>query len=183
MSAVSVLVTRASPWVVLACGVGALAARPSASHGALAVTLAVGLTSVWGGLSRGQADADRSLGRLLVIVLVGCGAFTLARWLRPGAPPIPLTLFSLVATIASAAAEELFFRNFVYTWLARWGSVVAIGGAALLFAIVHVPAYGIVALPIDLAAGAIFGWQRWASGGCTAPVVTHVVANILQFLP
>jgi hypothetical protein len=36
------------------------------------------------------------------------------------------------------------------------------------------------ALPIDLAAGAVLGWQRWATGSWAVPAVTHVVANLLM---
>jgi hypothetical protein len=57
--------------------------------------------------------------------------------------------------------------------------VVAVAGSALCFALVHIHAYGGWVVPIDLAAGALLGWQRWVSGGWAAPGVTHVVANLL----
>jgi hypothetical protein len=34
-------------------------------------------------------------------------------------------------------------------------------------------------LPIDLAAGLVLSWQRWASGSWRVPAVTHVLANVL----
>jgi hypothetical protein len=37
-------------------------------------------------------------------------------------------------------------------------------------------------LPLDLAAGLIFGWQRRATGSWTAPAATHVIANLLASL-
>ncbi len=173
---------RSVTWVAIICGIGALAARPTASLGALGIALTVGLSGALVVAPPDKRSDGSPLGRFLAIVTGGCATFALARWLRPGAVPVPFTPFALAATVAAAVAEELFFRNLVYVSLARWGSVVAIGGAALLFALVHVPAYGITVLPLDLAAGALLGWQRWASGGWGAPAMTHAVANILQFL-
>jgi membrane protease YdiL (CAAX protease family) len=48
------------------------------------------------------------------------------------------------------------------------------------FALVHLPGYGVSAFPINLAAGLLLGWQRWASGGWSAPALTHIAANLLQ---
>lgn len=92
-------------------------------------------------------------------------------------PAIPLTVG---ATIVAAVAEELFFRRLIYGWLAPTAEALAIAGAAALFAVVHIPAYGMRALPVDLAAGVLFGWQRWATGGWIAPALTHAAANVLQ---
>ena len=59
------------------------------------------------------------------------------------------------------------------------GPVLAIAGSALLFALVHITVYGAWVLPIDLAAGVVLGWQRWATGSWRAPAITHVIANVL----
>ncbi len=172
--------TSVTPPIAIACGVAALAARPTASLSALLVTVAVGVMgAVVVGPARGVRLAER---RTTVAALtVGAGAFLLARAMHP-LPWTPFTLFSLTASVAAAVAEELFFRKLVYGWLARWGVPLAIGGAAAAFAAVHVPAYGVAALPVDLAAGVLLGWQRWATGGWTIPALTHSAANLLQFL-
>jgi len=52
-------------------------------------------------------------------------------------------------------------------------------GSATLFALVHLPAYGTAALPVDLGAGLLLSWQRFASGRWTVPAATHAVANLL----
>jgi membrane protease YdiL (CAAX protease family) len=57
--------------------------------------------------------------------------------------------------------------------------VVAVLGSAVVFALVHLPAYGTAALPVDLGAGLLLSWQRSASGRWTVPAVTHAVANLL----
>jgi membrane protease YdiL (CAAX protease family) len=82
----------------------------------------------------------------------------------------------------AAVAEEALFRRLAYGGLERFGAAVAIAGSALLFGLVHVPAYGLAALPVDVGAGLLFGWQRWASGTWTAPAATHAFANALVVL-
>jgi len=47
------------------------------------------------------------------------------------------------------------------------------------FAAIHVPVYGFAVLPIDTAAGLLLGWQRWTTGGWSAPGVTHMAANLI----
>jgi hypothetical protein len=44
---------------------------------------------------------------------------------------------------------------------------------------VHVTVYGAWVLPIDVAAGLLFGWQRWATNSWSVPAATHVLANVL----
>jgi hypothetical protein len=114
-------------------------------------------------------------------VVLGVVPFAVfAAWIRP----LPARGGWVVVATASVAAvaEELFFRRLVYGWLVRWGAVVAVAGAAVGFAAVHVPAYGPGILPVDLAAGLVFGWQRWSSGTWTAPAATHVLANLLALV-
>ncbi len=169
-----------TPPIAIACGVAALAARPAASFGALLITVAVGVMgAVVEGPACGIRPAER--GTTLAALTMGAGAFLLARELNP-LPWAPFTLVSLAAGVTAAVAEELFFRKLVYGWLTRWGVPLAIGGAAVAFAAVHVPVYGVAALPVDLAAGVLLGWQRWATGGWTVPALTHSAANMLQFL-
>ena len=64
--------------------------------------------------------------------------------------------------------------------LEEGGAVFAVAGSTVLFAAVHVSIYGLWALPIDVAAGLVFGWQRWATGSWSVPAATHVVANLLM---
>jgi membrane protease YdiL (CAAX protease family) len=82
--------------------------------------------------------------------------------------------------LLAAVAEEALFRRLLYLrLLARYGTVVTVLGSAILFALVHLPAYGTAALPVDLGAGLLLSWQRFASGRWTVPAVTHAVANLL----
>jgi membrane protease YdiL (CAAX protease family) len=81
--------------------------------------------------------------------------------------------------VLAAAAEEGLFRRVLYDRLLRFGVVVALIGSAGVFAVVHLPAYGVAAMPVDLGAALLLSWQRYASGRWTVPAVTHVVANLL----
>ena len=112
---------------------------------------------------------------------LGVLGFALVRDLAV-ALPIFATPVAAAASLAGAIAEELFFRRFLFGALARWGAPVAVVGAAVAFAAVHVPVYGFAVVPIDLAAGLVLGWQRWVTGSWTAPAATHVVANVLSMM-
>jgi membrane protease YdiL (CAAX protease family) len=81
--------------------------------------------------------------------------------------------------LLAAVAEEALFRRVLYARLLRFGVVVAVGSGAALFALVHLPAYGLAAMPVDFGAALLLGWQRYASGRWTVPAVTHAVANLL----
>lgn len=173
---------RAGSWgmpLAVALGCAALAARGSPGLGALAATVAVGVTGALVPVPDGATGRLRD-SRWLGALALGVAAFAIGRLIRPTVAASPVTAFAVTANLLAAVSEELFFRRLMYAWLARWGPALAVGGTAVAFAVVHLPAYGILALPIDVAAGALFGWQRWASGGWSASAVTHAVANLLQ---
>lgn len=164
--------------LAVASGVLALALR-APSPEAVFVTAGVGAV---GRITPAPVTGERH-GRLswlwaLVLGVVPFAVF--AAWFRP----LPARGGWVVVVTASVAAvaEEIFFRRLVYGWLARWGPLLAVAGSAVLFAAVHVPVYGPGVLPIDLAAGLVFGWQRWATGTWTAPAATHVLANLLALV-
>ena len=116
------------------------------------------------------------------VLVVGVAAFGVGRLLSSGAArPAPMGLALVLNTLA-AISEEAFFRRLVYGTLLRGGAAVAVVGSAVTFAAVHVTVYGAWVLPLDLSAGLVFGWQRWASGSWRVPAFTHVVANLLVVL-
>jgi membrane protease YdiL (CAAX protease family) len=144
---------------------------------ATAVITAVGVAAAVIPLNQ-LATAQTAPRRWMLSVLLGVVAFATVRSLF-STPLLPFGAAAAVGGSVAAIAEEAFFRRFLYGWLARWGTAIAVVGSALAFAAVHAPLYGAAALPIDLGAGLLFGWQRWATGGWTAPAATHVVANLL----
>jgi membrane protease YdiL (CAAX protease family) len=113
-----------------------------------------------------------------LVIAIGVAAVASTLLLGPGIP-LPQTSMAIFLNAGAAVAEELFFRRFLYGSLERLGPVVAIAVSASLFALVHVPLYGVSVVWVDLGAGLLFSWQRWASGSWRAPAATHVVANIL----
>ncbi|TMJ03888.1 MAG: CPBP family intramembrane metalloprotease [Bacillati bacterium ANGP1] len=165
--------------VVLAVGWLALFVRPVATAAGWGVIVAVGALGI---LAPARQDRPRA-GRVWWIgaVAVGVAAFTAARMLAMHAP-VPGTLLAFAATSIAAVSEEAFFRRVVYGWLARWGDGVAVAGAATAFAAVHLRGYGLWSLPVNLAAGLLFGWQRWATGRWSSAAATHAIANLLQTL-
>ena len=90
----------------------------------------------------------------------------------------PYAAWALPLTLLAAVTEEALFRRAAYGALRRHGVIVAVGVTALAFALVHVPLYGVAALPVDLGAGLLLSWQRWASGTWTVPAATHAAANL-----
>jgi membrane protease YdiL (CAAX protease family) len=117
--------------------------------------------------------------RALPVLGLGLAAFVVGRVVGGGHAPQPLDFQVVALGTLAAIAEEAFFRRLVYDALLPGGPALAIVGSALLFALVHVTVYGAWVFPIDLAAGLVLSWQRWASGTWKVPAVTHAVANLL----
>jgi membrane protease YdiL (CAAX protease family) len=167
-----------APLVVIATGLGlvALAARPATPAGVALASALAGAAALLAPLPA-RRDA-RPPGTWAAAGGVGLAAVAIAR-LAAGPAPGSYTAAAVAAAVVAAVAEEAFFRRLVHGWLEPLGPLAAIGLGAAAFAAVHVPAWGPSALPVDLAAGVLFGWQRWASGTWTAPAATHVAANLL----
>jgi len=118
--------------------------------------------------------------RPVVTLAVGLAAIAIAA--AAGRPPAraPFVSWALPLAMLAAVAEEALFRRAAYGALERCGALVAVGATALAFALVHVPLYGVAAFPVDLGAGLLLSWQRWASGTWTVPAATHAAANLLM---
>ena len=172
--------------LAVAAGCGLLTARPllvgaAGRPGPVLVTLFTGLLAVsvaWPGRRTATPAA-----RTVPVLLVGVGAFAVGRVLSGGSPAVPAaTGFVVGMNTLAAVAEEAFFRRLVYGALLAGGPGVALVGSSVLFAAVHVTVYGAWVLPLDLAAGLLFGWQRQVTGSWAVPAVTHAVANLLVVL-
>ncbi|CAN5893680.1 hypothetical protein BH23ACT12_BH23ACT12_21250 [soil metagenome] len=166
--------------MAVAGGTLALAAR-APSPFAVAVTAAVGAV---GGLVAVRSSEALSAARTRWLLAVAAGTlpFLFASTFIMRNPLPRAATVAIVSSVIAAIAEEIFFRRLVYGWLERWGAALAIAGSAALFALIHVPVYGVGVLPLDFAAGLIFGWQRRVTGGWTAPAATHVAANLMASL-
>jgi membrane protease YdiL (CAAX protease family) len=113
---------------------------------------------------------------------VGAAALGLAVWASGRPLPARYDHWMLPLVILGAVAEEALFRRVGFAALEPAGAVIAIGVTSFLFAAIHLPLYGVAAFPVDLGAGLLFGWQRWASGTWTTSAATHSLANVLAVL-
>jgi membrane protease YdiL (CAAX protease family) len=170
--------------LVVVVGFAVLAARPfaqAATETRIALFAASYLTI---GLASIAVPLERERPRLApgLALLWGFGAVVVAAKVSGSPVPLPWSAAALPLSLLAAVAEEALFRRLAYARLERFGAVVAIVGSALLFGLVHEPAYGLAALPVDVGAGLLFGWQRWASGTWTVPAATHALANALVVL-
>jgi membrane protease YdiL (CAAX protease family) len=145
---------------------------------ARSVALAVLLGGILAAALLVRVREDRPRARTLVAVVAAGLTVALAAGLVAGPrPPVPWAAAALPLAVLAAVAEEALFRRVLYARLLRFGAVVAVVATALGFALLHVPAYGWVAFPVDLGAGLILGWQRHAAGTWLAPAWTHALIN------
>jgi membrane protease YdiL (CAAX protease family) len=148
---------------------------------ALLVVVFVGLLVV-GVTARVPATVAASSLAPATITGVGIAAFAIGRLVVAADAPAPATPLVIGMLVLAAVAEEAFFRRLVFGSLTRFGPAAQVIGSAWLFAVVHVTVYGWYALPLDVAAGLLLSWQRWASGSWGAPAATHALANVMGVL-
>ncbi|MFN2613235.1 MAG: lysostaphin resistance A-like protein [Actinomycetota bacterium] len=120
-----------------------------------------------------------SRARWLGVTIAGSAAFGVAR-LAVHAAPVRVTAGGLAAVAIASIAEEAFFRRAIYALLVERSVALAIAVTALVFAAIHVPVYGVRVLPLDITAGVLLGWQRYATDTWTSCAVTHLFANLIQ---
>jgi membrane protease YdiL (CAAX protease family) len=174
--------------VIAAFGCAVLAARPALVSSVreparLLVVMFVALLAA--GLAvplRDHFSASRSARSFATVTVLGVVGFAAGRFLIGGYAPARLTSYALAVNVLAAVAEEVWFRRLCYGLLESAGTAFAIAGSSVLFAAVHVSMYGWSILPLDLAAGALLGWQRAATGSWHAPALTHALANVFVLL-
>jgi membrane protease YdiL (CAAX protease family) len=176
--------TALEGWVVVTGGIAFLLARPTLGGTAMAVPLLAAGYLVLGAaaLAVGTTVGDRGAGAPLGwTVVLGIGLAGVAGAVVVGGPVADRRVGVVAGGLAlvAAVAEEALFRRVLYDRLLRFGVVGAVAGSAVVFALVHLPAYGVAAMPVDLGAALLLSWQRYASGRWTVPAVTHAVANLL----
>jgi membrane protease YdiL (CAAX protease family) len=187
MSTTALSAPRSAVDVALLAGVlgGALAVR-------MALAGPAGPSSVAGGvvfavLLAVAAFAYRpAAGRRRWIVPAGLGGAALlvlpALVVHGGTGQLSMTGYAgwATATTFVATTEEAFLRGALFGALARWrGPDVAVVGAAAAFALLHLPLYGVGALPLDFAVGLLLGALRLVTGGWAAPAVAHAGADLV----
>ena len=163
-------------------GVGALLLRSrvlSQPAGERLVTLACIYAAILAGCALATTARSPARANPGVVLVIGMAAVVVAARASGRPPGLGFVPLGLPLSILAAVAEEALFRKTAYGWLLRRGAATAIAGSAVLFALVHLPLYGPSAMPVDVGAGLLFGWQRWVSGSWKVPAATHAAANIL----
>jgi len=92
----------------------------------------------------------------------------------------PVSAFLPWAAIAALVAtlEETSIRGALYRrWAGEAGPVVAIVVGAAVFALIHLPRYGLGAMPLDAAVGLALGGLRALTGRVLPCAVAHTVAD------
>jgi hypothetical protein len=179
--------TRPDPWfaILVLSGIGMLLLRLEILPAPMATRVAL-LTAIFAAIlvTSLLVPVARDVARLRPVIVAGVGLAGIGMASLAAGRPVaaPLGASALPLSLLAAVAEEALFRRAAYGWLARWRPAVAVVGSALLFAAVHVPLYGVAAFPVDLGAGLLLSWQRWASGTWTVPAATHATANVLAVM-
>jgi membrane protease YdiL (CAAX protease family) len=126
--------------------------------------------------------------------VVAIGLSYIAYLMRAQSNPLPFEkmltnpalaiLYGVVVVLVGPLCEELVFRGFMMPLLIRSiGTVAGIVVTALFFGALHGFQYADWRIVLMVAAaGAIFGWRRYATGSTVDSVLMHVGFNLLPFL-
>jgi hypothetical protein len=90
-----------------------------------------------------------------------------------------LILFFIVGGMVGPVAEECFFRGILYTFLRRWGLIVALILSTLIFVFCHPIGHGI---PVNrLVGGLLFALAYEFGGSLIVPITIHTLGNLSIF--
>jgi membrane protease YdiL (CAAX protease family) len=118
-------------------------------------------------------------GRAVVTGLM-VGAILLAPVVTGPLSARPWGAFWPWAAIAAliATLEETSIRGVLYQrWASEAGTIAAIVVGAAVFALIHLPRYGLGAMPLDAAVGLALGGLRALTGRVLPCAVAHTVAD------
>ena len=90
-----------------------------------------------------------------------------------------LILLLIVGGFFSPIAEEIFFRGIVYSFLRRWGKILAILGSAILFSLVHAAITGVSFTQII--GSLVFAAAYEVEKNLIVPITIHVLGNMAIF--
>ncbi len=114
----------------------------------------------------------------LILYAMGINGMTLIQTHIPSGPGSIILLF-LVGGVVGPAAEEIFFRGFLYGFFRRWGVFVALTVSTLIFALAHP---GFPHIPFtQVVGGIVFAMAYEIEGSLMAPITIHVLGNTAIF--
>jgi membrane protease YdiL (CAAX protease family) len=128
----------------------------------------------------GELPGAMGRGRALVAGLM-VGAILLAPVVTGPLSARPWSAFWPWAAIAAiiATLEETSIRGILYQrWAGEAGTIAAIVIGAAVFALIHLPRYGLGAMPLDATVGLALGGLRALTGRVLSCAVAHIVADL-----
>ncbi len=121
--------------------------------------------STWGR----AAVAGLAIGMLLVAPLAGHGL---------SARPLDTFWIWGAVVVVIATLEEAVLRGTLQClWTEEAGVAVGMAASALVFALIHLPRYGLAALPLDIGVGLSLAGLRAVTGRIVGCAVAHVIAD------
>jgi membrane protease YdiL (CAAX protease family) len=94
--------------------------------------------------------------------------------------PIEIAAIFLFVAVGAPVVEELFYRGLVQRRLVdRFGPVVGIGVAGLIFGAVHL---SWIELPALTLVGVVFGWLAWSTGRLGPAIIAHMTFNAFTLI-
>lgn len=89
----------------------------------------------------------------------------------------PLVKFILVGGVIGPITEEVFFRGVVFSFLRRWGPIVAISVSTGVFVLAH-PQAGSFPLLTHIVGGLLFAVAFEVEKNLSVPITIHVAGNL-----
>jgi membrane protease YdiL (CAAX protease family) len=94
--------------------------------------------------------------------------------------PVSFISLFIVAVLAAALLEELFYRGLVLSALRkRWGDGIAIAASAVIFGVMHFQPVDTIALALF---GAILAWLAVRYGRIGPSICAHLAFNLTAFI-
>jgi membrane protease YdiL (CAAX protease family) len=85
--------------------------------------------------------------------------------------------WSVVVLVVATLEEGVIRGRLQPAWTAEHGSIAGLLAGAAVFALIHLPRYGLGAMPLDLAVGLALGGLRAVTGRVGPCVLAHVIAD------
>jgi membrane protease YdiL (CAAX protease family) len=89
----------------------------------------------------------------------------------------PFVTWAVITAVVATLEEATLRGTLQQAWTREGGPLVGVVAGAVIFALIHLPSYGIGAMPIDLAVGLVLGGLRLLSGRVLPCAVAHTLAD------
>jgi membrane protease YdiL (CAAX protease family) len=136
------------------------------------------------GIARIERDAPGGEGRWGRVASIGAGLCLGLALVAPllGGNPSGRTLngfwqWGAIAAVVATLEEVVIRGRLQQRWTQELGPLAAILAGALVFALIHLPRYGLSAMPLDFSVGVALGGLRAVTGRVMPGAIAHVMAD------